>query len=399
VFGDSSFKVYANAGRYHLAVPSNVAIRGASASLYTQQFYTFTGYDPVTGAPTGAVPYTNMSFQNGEDGVTTPDPRTVAAKGLGAYYQDEYILGFDKALGSDWAFGAKATYRKLLSIIDDFCDAAPFQHYADRNGIDISNANISACYLFNPGKNNTFSVDMGDGTFQDFKLTKEDFAGNSNGVGFPDLKRKYLALDVYLTHQFSNQWFGKLEYVWSKNYGNAEGMLKSDIGQTDPSVTQDWDFPELMVGSSGNLPNDRRHQIKAYGYYQMTPEWLFGANLAIASGRPKNCLGNPVPAEYDRQSYGNSFFFCDLDHDGVSEFHPRGSLGRLPWTYRLDLSAQWRPAWADHKLAFTADVFNLLNQQRTAVMFERGDDPRYGGTVAYSAPRSVRLGVRYDFGL
>src|SRR3546814_11754409 len=89
-------------------------------------------------------------------------------------------------------------------------------------------------------------------------------------------------------------------YVWSKNYGDSEGMLKSDIGQTDPSVTQDWDFPELMIGSRGYLPNDRRHQIKAYGYWQMNPEWLFGSSLQIASGRPKNCIGNP-PGDYDRQ--------------------------------------------------------------------------------------------------
>lgn len=400
VFGDSTFKIYANAGRYHLAIPSNVAIRGASASLFRDRWFTYTGFDPATGVPTGLTPVSDPRFVNGEDGVTTPDPRTVAAKGLSAYYQDEYILGFDKALGSDWAVGAKATYRKLLSAIDDFCDNAPFQHYADRNGLDISNARISGCYLFNPGKNNTFAVDMGDGSFRDFKLTKEDFAGNPNGIGFPDLKRKYLAVDLYVAHQFADRWYGKLDYVWSKNYGNSEGMLKSDIAQTDPSVTQDWDFPELMIGSSGYLPNDRRHQLKAYGYFQMTPEWLFGANMVIASGRPKNCLGNPTPADYDRQGYGNSFFFCDLDHDGSAEFTPRGSLGRLPWTYRLDLNAQWRPAWADHKLAIEADVFNVFDQQRTTVISERnGGDPQYGRSVAFEAPRTVRLGVRYDFEL
>jgi hypothetical protein len=197
VFGDSSFKVYANAGRYHLAIPANVAIRGASASLFSQQYFTYTGVDPVTGAPIGEAQVTGIRYLNGADGVTAPDPRTVAAKGLKAYYQDEYILGFDKTLGSDWTFGAKATYRNLKSIIDDMCDSAPFEAYAARTGTDISNALISGCYLFNPGGSNTFAVDMGDGTFQDFKLSEADFAGNSNGIGYPKLQRKYLSLNLY----------------------------------------------------------------------------------------------------------------------------------------------------------------------------------------------------------
>jgi hypothetical protein len=403
VFGDSSFKVYANAGRYHLAIPANVAIRGASASLFSNQYFTYTGVDPATGAPTGTAPITGIRYLNGADGVTAPDPRTVAAKGLKAYYQDEYILGFDKTLGSDWTFGAKATYRNLKSIIDDMCDSAPFEAYAARTGTDISNALISGCYLFNPGGSNTFAVDMGDGTFQDFKLTEADFAGNSNGIGYPKLQRKYLSLNLYLTHQFSNNWYGKLDYVWSKNYGDSEGMLKSDIGQTDPSVTQDWDFPELMIGSRGYLPNDRRHQIKAYGYWQMNPEWLFGSSLQVASGRPKNCIGNP-PGDYDRQGYGSSFFFCDFDVNGQpdSQFGSRGSKGRLPWTYQLNLSAQYTPAWADHKLAFTADVFNVFTQQRKVSIVETQSsetDANYGRVLSYQTPRTVRLGVRYDFSL
>ncbi|NKZ40233.1 TonB-dependent receptor [Oleiagrimonas citrea] len=404
VYGDSSLKVYANAGRNHLAIPSNVAIRGASASLFQGQYFTYTGVDPATGVPSGLSPVTGILYSNGADGVTAPDPRSVAAKGLKAYYQDEFILGFDKTLGADWTFGAKATYRNLKSIIDDFCDEAPFAAYAARNNIDAQALGISAalgpnCYLFNPGQANTFSVQYGDGSYHDWTLTNADFAGNSNGVGFPKLKRKYLAVNIYLTHQFSDNWFGKAEYVWSKSYGNSEGLLKSDIGQLDPSVTQDWDFPELMIGSSGYLPNDRRHQLKAYGYWQMTPEWLFGANVAIASGRPKNCIGN-APGTLDRQGYGTSFFFCDLNHDGTPEATPRGSQGRLPWTYRLDLSAQWRPAWADHNLAFTADIFNVFTQQRTLSIVEtNGGNPSYGRTISYQTPRYVRLGVRYDFSL
>ena len=388
VFGDSSLKVYANAGRYHLAVPSNVAIRGASASIYSSQYGTFTGVD-AQGRPVGFTPYGRVYYLNAADG-TTPDPRTVAAKGLGAYYQDEYILGFDKQFESNWTFGAKAIYRNLKNIIDDMCDSRPFYTYAARNGINMDNAVLNGCYLFNPGKGNDFLVDVtGKGNFQEFKLTKAD-------LGFPDLKRKYLALDMYLEHQFSDKWYGKVEYVLSHSFGNSEGLLKSDIGQADPSVTQDWDAPELMLGANGNLPNDRRHQLKAYGWYQASPEWMLGANLAIYSGRPKNCIG-VMPG--DPIQYGEAYFYCD------GKIAPRGSRGRTPWAYQLDLSAQYRPHWAGDNLTLEANVFNVFNSQKVLGRQDLGEtdvgvaDPVYNRPISFQVPRYVQFQARYDFSL
>jgi len=47
--------------------------------------------------------------------------------------------------------------------------------------------------------------------------------------------------------------------------GNTEGQTLSDTvtAQADVAATQTWDYPELMVGSNGFLPNDRKHQFKA----------------------------------------------------------------------------------------------------------------------------------------
>ncbi|HEX7817659.1 TonB-dependent receptor [Dyella sp.] len=402
VFGDSSFKVYANAGRYHLAIPANVAVRGASGYLYSSEYFTYGGVD-ANGAPLNLQPIGSKIYLNGAD-QNTPDPRTIAAQNLKAYYQDEYILGFDKTLANDWVFGAKATLRKLKSSIDDFCDSRPFENYARRNGIDISNADIPGCYLFNPGQSNTFMVDVdGAGHFVPFRLSKEDFTTPA-GVGFPELKRKYYSLELYLQHQFDERWFGRVDYTFSRSYGNSEGQLKSDIGQLDPSVTQDWDAPEIMQYTNGPLPNDRTHQLKAYGYFQVSPQWLFGANLAVASGRPKNCIGFD---RVDAIRYGASYFECNFQPS------PRGSRGRLPWTWSLDLNAEYRPTWAgSHQpLAFTANVFNVFSKKQTLAIIEVGEsslDPvtgqpvrsiNYQRPVAFQSPRYVQLGMRYDFSL
>jgi hypothetical protein len=390
VFGDSSFKVYANAGRYHLAIPSNVAIRGASASLYSSQYFTYNGVAP-NGEPLNLVPAGSKIYLNGEDG-TDLNPKTVAAQGIKAYYQDEYIVGFDKAINNDWSFGAKATTRKLKSSIDDFCDSRPFEKYAARNNIDITNASIPGCYLFNPGQPNTFMVDVdGHGTLVPFKLTMDDFTTPA-GVKFPPLKRKYYSVELYLEHHFNERWFGRLDYTFSRSYGNSEGQLKSDIGQLDPSVTQDWDAPEIMQYSNGPLPNDRTHQLKAYGFFQVNKEWLVGANVAIASGRPKNCIGfDPV----DAIQYGASYFECN------NQPAPRGSRGRLPWTLKLDLNAQYRPLWAGpgQNLAFSATIFNLFNSQKTTSQVDGGEDPAddYQRPLSFQTPRYVQFGVSYDF--
>ncbi|MFC4763078.1 TonB-dependent receptor [Dyella koreensis] len=396
VFGDSTFKLYGNAGRYHLAVPSNVAIRGAGPQRFENQYFTYSGVDPATNAPINPTPISNVFFANGANG-TAPNPVTLAKKGISAYYQDEYILGFDKQLAPSWSFGAKAIYRNLKSIIDDVCDARPFLNHEAAAGTPITNPAFTnwatdgaPCLLFNPGKGGTFTIDHdGKGTLKNVTLSAKEF-------GFPEMKRKYYALNVYLEHQFDQKWYGKVEYVWSHNYGNSEGLLLSDIGQIDPSVTQTWDFKEIMYGATGNLPNDRRHQVKAYGYYQITPEWLVGGIVQVSSGRPKNCLGIYPTDPYQ---YGSSYFYCN------GQTAPRGSQGTLPWNYTLNLSTEYRPAWAGHKLAFNLDVFNVFNQQRAQNQIETyqlGSGARsgtYGRVISYSAPRSVRLGARYDFSL
>ena len=188
----------------------------------------------------------------------------------------------------------------------------------------------------------------------------------------------------------------------SKNYGNAEGQLKSDLGQGDVSQTQDWDHPELMEYAGGYLPNDRRHYIKAFGYYQMTPEWRFSSTFTAASGRPKNCFGyyngqnandpdfNPYPGPY--------YFYCN------NEPSPRGSHGRMPWTVRWDLGVKYSPNFAANKLQFALDVFNVANTQTAQNIIEYGElgspGAAYhstGRVLSYSAPRSVRFSVRYDF--
>ncbi|WP_430388093.1 TonB-dependent receptor [Dyella sp. 20L07] len=408
VFGDSSLKVFANAGRYHLAVPNNAAVRSVSGSLISSQYFTYTGVDPKTGVPIGlnpiAVDPTSKYICPNTGGVSSnlecgqaPDPRTVAAKNIRSHYQDEYILGMEQQISPSYNWGAKLTYRKLMSAIDDTCTPVLG----------------GRCLTFNPGTGNTFDFLQPDGSIVTKHFSKEE-------LGLPDLKRKYYALDLYLEHPFADKWYGKVSYTFSRNYGNTEGQLASDLdtgagGQTDVSRTQDWDLPQLMVGSNGLLPNNRTHQLKAFGYYQLSNQWRFGATLIAASGRPKNCTSYYPTADAGLYN-GSYYYYCGLAGTGTKPgsagyvapspdyaFSPRGSHGTTPWTYQLNLNVAYTPGWVDNKLTLQLDAINVLNRQTPTMYNYRYSsnrttvNPLYGRELNYTDPRYFRFTARYDF--
>jgi outer membrane receptor for ferrienterochelin and colicin len=400
--GDSTLKLFGNVGRYHLATPNQAAIRGAAASLNGSVYFTYTGVDPVTGTPTGLTlipqvannpvrcPGSDMVSSNLECN-TAPDPLTTTAKDLKSHYQEEYILGFEQALSPTYAWGAKATFRELKSAIDDIC------------GVKLR----GKCLNANPGETNTFLFLNPDGTYTQQTFTTEE-------LGFPKLKRKYYAIDLFAEHSFDNNWYAKAEYTFSRNWGNTEGQLASDLdtgagGQADVGRTQDWDLPQLMVGSNGVLPNHRKHQFKAFGYYQWTPEWRTGATLIAASGRPRNCTSHYPTADAGLYS-GAAYWFCGLASNGSTpasadyRISPRGSFGTAPWSTQLNLNVAYTPNWANEKLTLGMDIINVLNQQTPGTYNPRMETATRGQPnqffqqeIQTAPPRYLRFMARYDF--
>ena len=408
VHRDASLKLYANAGRYHLALPNNVAVRAASGSRITSEYFTYTDVDE-NGTPTGLVNipvdpnvgYTcpgqpTVISANLECG-DSPDPRTVAAIDLKPHYQDEFILGMEKTLGDRYTWGAKFTYRDLKNAIDDTCTPA----------LD------GGCFIFNPGRGNTFWEEQPDGSFEKRHYSAEE-------LGLPKLKRRYYAIDLFVERAFNDDFYARVDYTLSRSYGNTEGQLASDLdsgggGQGDVSATQDWDLPQLMYGANGPLPNHRAHQIKAFGSYRLSPEWRAGGSLIIQSGRPRSCNSDYPTA--DKGLYnGAYYYFCGLAGSGTDpdaegyvppsedyRFAPRGSNGTAPWKFQLNLSLAYTPLWASSKLTLQADVLNVLNRQVAGSYYSGYSQDRvtpnrrYNQELNYGSPRQVRLSARYDF--
>ena len=386
VYGDASFKVYGSAGRYALQIPTHLAVRGASRSLNTRQYFAYTGTD-ANGNPTGLTQMTEPLSTNNEYG-QAKDINTLTALDIKPTYQDELTFGLEKSVTPSLNVGAKVTYRKLKETIDDYCDDRAVLAWAERNNVNTDNFGGLGCVTFNPGKDNTFRVDFaGNQQYTDVHLSAAE-------LGFEKAKRTYAALDLFAEHPLRNGWYGRINYTWSRSKGNTEGQTRSDNAQTDVAATSTWDTPELMLNANGLLPNDRKHQIKAFGYYEINPEWSIGGNFLAASGRPRSCFGNYPGLTDDAPDYGSVYFWCG------NEAAPRGSRGNLPWDILLDANLAYRPALVPG-LAVKVDVFNVTNKQVAQNMDETYNltgttiSSIYQRVISYTAPRSARLTVEY----
>jgi outer membrane receptor protein involved in Fe transport len=435
VNGDSSFKVFGNAGRYYIPVASNTNIRATSAEYSDEQFNELLGVNPDGTPIIGPVlPFGELSV-NGS--FTPPDPRTVASTNLDPMYQDEFILGFQREMGAGWTLGARAIRREVKNGMDDYCSHNGFQQWARdnataANGFDAAQGNagfavdgvgvdMASCVLVNPGKDVSLAMDP------DNNGTLEVYTVPATYLGLPEYLRKYAALELFWEKAKSNNWYLQGSYTFAKSKGNVEGYVNSTLEQVDAGLTQDFDNFAFEQGSYGYLPNDRRHTLKLFGAYDLSDEWTVSANLLVQSGRPVNCngfvpvgalgIGNPDAGTLS--AYSASSFYCPdpngnlVDNRGTAStaddvrytLGNRGDRGRTPWTRTVDLGVTYSPTWADGKLELGVRVFNLFNagtvtEYNETSQITRADkttSPNFLNDVNYQTPRFVRFTARYSF--
>ena len=168
-------------------------------------------------------------------------------------------------------------------------------------------------------------------------------------------------------------------------------------------MTTNFDQPGLLDGAYGDLPNDRRHQVKVFGYYALTDDIILGANLQYWSGRPINAFGYH-PTDTFAQAYDSESFYAG------GELAPRGSRGRTNDYWNLDVSASYTlDVFEDYELTLRADVFNVFDNDEATEVVEIYDDessidplnptvnPNYGLPSNWQTPRYVRLSARFAF--
>lgn len=393
--GDGQSKFFMNYGLYYLPIASNTNVRMAGNETYIHDYFDWDGVS-VDGqfVPTGLGPqYDQLVFGDG----SVPDTRSVTDLNIEPMYQSEIILGYQRTLESGMEIGIKGIYRNLETTIEDVAiDAAVIDYYNTTGSWDASLVGgdtvedvfggFHQYVLTNPGNDMRIYIPEQDETID---LTAAQ-------LGYPEAKRQYGAVEFTWARPFDGTWGLNGSYTWSHSWGNHEGYVKSDNGQDDAGITQNFDQPGLTDFSYGNLPNDRRHTIKVYGTYQLENGLRFGTNVMWQSGRPLSCFG-VHPTDVFAQAYGADSHFCG--GEGVK----RGSLGTTPDILTVDVSAQYEWSAGDTNVLFSLDIYNLFDSANATVMNEFFEtdggqpDSDYGLIRQYQQPRTLRLGARIRF--
>jgi len=435
---DGKNKVFGSFGRYFLPVAANTAFRSTGAELFFNEKWRVASINPTTQIPVLGTQITQATVNAGggtatlsacpfrlfgavgtvgcevtADGTPTPTDATVS-KNLKATYQDEYILGFERQFDPLWRAGVTLSYRNLGNAAEDAAIDRAVLNYCAAKGIagcDDIWSGFHQYVIINPGSSQT--IKLSDPINGEAAARTVTFSAAE--LNYPKVKREYIGLEFSFEREFDGKWALQGSYLLSESKGNYEGAVKSDIGQTDTSVTQDFDQPGLTDGSYGLLPNHRAHQLKLFGVYQITEELSLGANMVVTSPHKLGCLGRH-PTDGFAALYGASSFYCRAGNvaTGALVSTPRGSVSENDWTSTLDLTLRYQipesVSMIPGDLSFRADVFNVFNADAITNSQERGTagngsvallpgttKPAYGAPTAYQQPRYVRFGFDWAF--
>lgn len=413
--GEGRDKVYGSFGRYYLPIATNTSIREVSGEDFHIEYRAVTvNPDGTIKTDANGVPILGDRLRPDQILALpiSPNPKEIVADNINPMFEEEFILGyehqFEGGFFDGWRAGARFIHRNLKSTIEDtdLGRGGVLERYCARThdancSADTNDLFIGSYILLNPGKRADLMLDLVNGpggpNLKPVSLSAED-------LKLPKAKRKYDALELTFERPFDGTWSLQGSYVLARSKGNYEGAVKSDVGQADTSITQDFDAWFLANGAYGYLPNDHRHTIKLFGFYQVTEQLRVGANFYAQSGRPYGCIG------YDPQdpAAGNTPSSWMCIRNGQSVATPRGSEGRTGWVTNTDLSLSYdvvREKDGFGSVTAVVDVFNVFNEHNVTRVVEQGEAgglpgtvvPTFGKTRSYQAPRSVRFSLRYAF--
>jgi hypothetical protein len=447
---DGRSRVFGSYGRYYLPVASNTAFRQGAAELFYSEYFMLEGYAAVApgtfngqgqenvdaNAVLNAIPYdaNGLPIQLGDQIVNwtgasacpvwdSPAPDgslgcrvtsigevlptdALVAQNLESTAEDEWIIGYERKIGDLWSFTAALMYRDLLRNAEDVAIDLAVRDYCEANGYAMTLPGAAmGCgeiwngfhqyVIVNPGAAST--IVLSDPLPGETEVRTLDFSAAQ--LGYPKAKRTYTALELSFERAFDGIWALQGSWTISESRGNTEGYVKSDNGQTDAGITQDFDVVDLTEGADGLLPNHRGHVFKLFGSYQLTDNLLVGGNVSVSSPRAFGCIGLHPDPNSDAQDYGAASNYCG------GKLVPRGTAAESEWIKQIDMSLRYTVPenFVPGDLVLRADIFNIFNFAGVTDIDEFGEDdggnPRseYLSPLGYQTPRYVRLGFDLTF--
>jgi outer membrane receptor protein involved in Fe transport len=374
-------KLFANYARYYENVPLGLAdasLTGEPSVLATYDRnqcdprvppYCQNGPGKVTGDPQKNPSHSpSQKWASFGAGATPVDPSIKPTS------SDEIVMGGEYELIKDARAGVSYTRRWLNHWIED-----------------MSRDNLQTFFLGNPG----------------YGIASD----------FPKAERNYDAVTLYFMKSFSDDWLTSASYTISSLRGNIGGLFKTSNGELDPNHNADFDLKAFTINQYGPLAGDHTHDIKLFG----AKDWVFNPQNRLSTGLSlRGRSGEPI-----------NFYASDINYgQNINLLLPRGSGGRLPWNYNVDMNLGYRYSFdKDKSLSFSIDVFNLLNFQgidavnetytaenaigkqggkltdvtvfnsdgSTSPLLQKHKSANFLNPTSYQAPRIFRFGIRGTF--
>ena len=150
--------------------------------------------------------------------------------------------------------------------------------------------------------------------------------------------------------------------------------------------------------------NDRRHVISTVVYFYPTESVTLAVAGQFESGQPINLIPDAgIFGTTDLNGDGASFADAYLGNSDRAPGIARNA-GRLEWASTVDLSLRYHPRLGDGRLEFSADVFNVLNEENLsgfANSATQSNQIQIAGQPFTQrnagAPRQFQFGLRYFF--
>lgn len=386
VKGDSSWRIYANAGYFYDTLKQT-----ATQLLFGSRDFRFDYYRLDTlnwrslgkaAAAAAGTPFFVLSFSGSPVYVPSDTKPT---------RNDELAIGSDYQLGKNWALSAQYIHRALQNAVEDFT-VTP---------VTIDGFRYTTL-IGNPGRG----------------ILRQPFAGQPV---LPDFERTYDGVTVEVTRRMANRWAMSGSYTLSRLYGNYEGLGDSDeqvLGGGTPNAGRYCSTLESCYNGKGqvdkgNLTLDRPHQVKLSGSYSIGSGLNIGAFFRASSGTP---------------------ITPQLGVNAAPTTHPegRGSRGRTPFFNQTDLFLQYGvKIGKEMRASASVNVSNVFDQNITRSVFPgillgsaavtpvpvaqyfapggydyqaviaaipaANKDPRFMKAQLFQAPRALRLGLTLDF--
>ncbi|TLX22105.1 TonB-dependent receptor [Thermomonas fusca] len=411
VMGDGSTKVFGNAGRYYLPLTNKLPDYFAGTTD-EHTYYVLDGWQqmqhPVAGTYLLPILGAQIGGINTNGNVPAPqDFRTAVARDLKMVFQDEFILGFQRAINPAWSYGVNATYRRMTRSVED---------------VRINHVEGCPWYsgdwpIINPGETNTLWCPTTN-DWVTFDSSEDGYKALGSGaiMGYKKPKRTYKAVEFQLDRAWDDKWAFNASYLWSRSEGNIEGPVNSDTGYADTNLVQYYDHPAVNE-RYGVLFNDFRHQIKLRGSFKLNDMWSFGATLSARSGGPITAFGvvwpndNRAAGGSGEFSGGGSGWLCEQSASNDCSkwatrqltYSERGAFGRMPWVTDLNANVTWTLPVEGVDLKARFSVYNLLNNQTAINVHSRHEStpgvvmPYFGQATVWQSPRYMNLVVTYNF--